>query len=212
MPNTEITVIRHGETLWNVQRRYQGQLNSPLTDNGIRQAHAAGQLIKNKKFDYFISSDLERAVATAKIIGSYIGQSIDATSASIRERDFGIAQGLSRDELKAAHPKVLQGLIDNNPDFHLPKGESFADFYTRVATYFNTLAQTYKGRQLLVVTHGGVLNCLFRLVINLPLEVKRNYSIKNSGINIIQHNQQGWLLDTWGMTNDKNTYLANNMY
>jgi broad specificity phosphatase PhoE len=99
-----LIVVRHGETEWNVQHREIGQLDSPLTERGIRQAEAIGRRLRSFRIDHFYSSDLGRAVHTSEIIAEYnLGLKVQLDT-GLRERNMGEFQGLSWDDIRERFP------------------------------------------------------------------------------------------------------------
>ncbi|NBC82226.1 MAG: histidine phosphatase family protein [Bacteroidetes bacterium] len=195
-----IYLVRHGETEWNVERRYQGQLNSNLTNLGKEQAGQTGMLLKNTLIDLHISSDLPRAKQTADIIAETINKPVDRTHQEIRERHFGELQGLQRDEIGKQLPELEGDLFASNPDLKIPGGESFYEFYNRIVPFFDNLAQFEQANKILAVVHGGVLNCMFRHVLGISLSQTRNFSLKNASINTFSYDDKGWHLEAWGVT------------
>jgi probable phosphoglycerate mutase len=105
---TEITIVRHGETTWNVEKRIQGHSNSKLTENGVLQAELVGNALAKRQFNVLISSDLERAAETAKIINKTLLLPHEYNP-NLRERSFGIMEGktflkLNNNFLKSTKP------------------------------------------------------------------------------------------------------------
>lgn len=198
---TKFTIIRHGETGWNAEKRFQGHKNSPLTETGIENTHITGKALRDHKFDVFVSSDLGRTIQTSEIISQHIGMEVTETSDRIRERNYGILQGLSHDEIAVKYPEIYGELKNMKFNFAIPEGETFEQFYNRVSGYMKHLAEKYKDKHILLVSHGGALNCIFRMVMQLPLEAKRNFSILNNSINIVEHQGDGdfWTMVSWGV-------------
>src|SRR5476649_965924 len=98
-----ITLIRHGETTWNAERRVQGQLESPLSERGVQQAEALAQRMQFEKFDALYASDLARAYATAEKIAALTGGRIHSDQ-RLRERHYGVFQGFTWDEIRQKFP------------------------------------------------------------------------------------------------------------
>ena len=96
--NTEIILIRYGETEWNLSGRWQGHADSSLSTRGIEQAEALGKRMKNEKIDFFYTSDLERARHTSRLVGGPSGWEAESME-SLRERDLGVLEGLTTDEM-----------------------------------------------------------------------------------------------------------------
>jgi probable phosphoglycerate mutase len=197
MSSARITIIRHGETEWNLAKKLQGHLDSPLTENGIQQANLLAEALKNKPFDFCYSSDLRRASNTAKIINKHLNLNIIVNS-NLRERAFGVFESLTREELKLKHPKILEAYLKKDYDFEVPGGESLKEFYTRIVNEIESIAQKHANKNILMVAHGGVLDCIIRKTFNLPLNAERCYTIYNTSVNCISIVNGKWILEEWG--------------
>ncbi len=179
---SEVILIRHGETDWNVQGRFQGQIDVPLNAFGLAQAERMAERLLRESIDVFYCSDLLRTRQTAEPAA----QKLDlpaAPEAGLREQHFGILEGLSFDEVQARHPEQLAAWLRHDPDYALPEGESVRTFHARVVGAVRTLAQRHERMTLAVVTHGGVLDMLFRTAHGLPLHGPRTCAIPNAGLN-----------------------------
>src|SRR5205809_708167 len=104
MKKTQVIIVRHGQTQWNLKLIRQGHLDSPLTEKGMAQAKALAQRLAQEKFNALYSSDLGRAVQTAEMIAAVTGHEI-VTDARLRERNLGVFQGLNGDEIKEKFPE-----------------------------------------------------------------------------------------------------------
>jgi len=196
MQTTQIFLTRHGETQWNVERRMQGHSDSPLTTMGIAQANALANYLKGYPFSALYSSDLSRAYQTAQAIAATTSLEI-LTDLRLRERNLGIFQGLTTQELIEKFPQALQN-YQNNSDFVVPSGESTRQFFNRCVVCMNEIARQHLGGKVLIVAHGGVLNQFFRYVLNIPLESPRKFSIFNTSLNVFSYQNENWILDSWG--------------
>ncbi|OQW95963.1 MAG: hypothetical protein BWK79_00525 [Beggiatoa sp. IS2] len=196
MQTTQIFLTRHGETQWNSERRMQGHLDSPLTAVGIAQARALANNLKDYHFSALYSSDLVRAYQTAQYIAETTSLEILVDS-RLRERNLGLFQGLTTQELAEKSPQAFQS-YQNNPDFVVPEGESARQFFSRCVICLNEIARKHPREQVLVVAHGGVLNQFFRYVLNIPLEIPRKFSIFNTSLNIFSYQSESWMLESWG--------------
>ena len=123
MEKTTLTLIRHGETEWNVAMRLQGFQNSSLTDNGKRQVEMLAEALSHRSFDVIYSSDQGRAMDTANAINRYHGMEIHPDPA-MRERNFGVMEGLTLQQIKEQYPEVHEGYLQRRPDYQIPRGES----------------------------------------------------------------------------------------
>jgi probable phosphoglycerate mutase len=197
MTKTRLTIIRHGETEWNLALRLQGMKNSELTRKGLEQARVAARALKDKKFDRLITSDLKRAVITAEILNEYHHLPV-LQDETLRERNFGIMEGLTREEIQERYPETFNGYMLRKDTYQIPEGESLVSFYKRVTTGIRHIAQQNKGCSVLIVTHGGVLDCIMRMIFDYPLSAPRRFSIYNASINNFSIDENEWQLDTWG--------------
>ena len=196
---TRIVVVRHGQTDWNVEMRIQGHGDSRLTGEGIAQAEAIAARLADEPCDELISSDLGRAHETAKRIALRNGKPIVLDS-RLRERAFGMGEGLSYAELDRAYPGsfLRTGAVD--PDLCVPGGESRRQFHARVCHAFEDLAMKYAGRNLIVVAHGGVLSSLYRHIKGIGLESVHPIPIANASYNVLHHDGGAWSIETWSDT------------
>jgi len=197
MEKTWITLIRHGETEWNVAMRLQGIQDSNLTSKGLRQAELLARELYNRKFNVMISSDLGRAIKTAEIISSKTNLTVIRDQA-LRERNFGIMEGLTREEISEKYPDVLSGFMKRKVSYKIENGESLAEFYDRVTKGLNRIISVHEGKRILIITHGGVLDCMIRMVFHYPLSDTRNFTIYNASINVFSTKNKQWMLEEWG--------------
>lgn len=193
---TEVILIRHGETDWNVQGRFQGQIDVPLNAFGERQAERLAERLVLERVDVLYCSDLLRTRQTAAPAERGL-QLAAAPDAALREQHFGVLEGLSFDEVRARHPDELASWMLHDPDYTLPEGESVRRFHARVVGALHALTARHAGERLAVVTHGGVLDMLYRTVQGLPLTGGRRCEIPNAGINRLRVNGDGLEVVSW---------------
>ena len=191
MTQTAITLIRHGETTWNADGRWQGWSPSPLSKKGKQQAEAAAHDLKHAGIDRLITSDLYRTVQTAKIINQQLKIQHMVRDRRLREVDVGTWQGMTADELErydADNWQKFQRLPRTELGF--PDGESFAELAARCLAAIDDLATQYAGSHILLVVHGGVVRS-----VATPLypNVSRK-SIENCSITRIIGAPQCWKL------------------
>jgi probable phosphoglycerate mutase len=188
---TEILLIRHGETLWNQQGRMQGQHDSPLTPLGLQQARQLARRLKTVSFAALYSSDLGRAHQTARCIADETAHEIIAER-DLRERSFGIFEGLTNAEIKTRYPDLHEPFARRDPDFAMPGGESAAQFRNRSVGRLEAIARGHEGETIVVVTHGLVLDALYRIACGMSLEVPRGFPLLNCSMNTFRLNAEGW--------------------
>ncbi len=207
MKPTQVFVVRHGETTWNREGRLQGHLDSQLTTKGIAQAKALGENLKYHNFNAIYASDLTRTRITAENIASEKPCPIILVP-QLRERNLGIFQGHTRKELLDSFPKLAPPYLNYEPEFVIPEGESLMQFCQRCMDCFNHLASQHEGGKILIVTHGGVLTCLFKMVVGVPLNTPRNFVLLNTSLNVFSHYKGQWMLESWGDLSHLQNMLA----
>ena len=195
---TEITVIRHGETVWNTEKRIQGQLNSELTENGILQAELVAGALKKRSFDVLITSDLGRTAHTARIINNELQLPFQLNS-NLRERNFGILQGKKYLEIERHLGADYHFFKQREPDYEVPEGESIGQLYRRVTSEIENLSNKYKDQNVLIVAHGLVLEMIMYKTFSVPLNNSRVFSINNSSISSFYIDNDNWFLKEWGV-------------
>jgi probable phosphoglycerate mutase len=196
---TRFIVVRHGETQWNVERRIQGARDSALTAAGLAQADAIGKRLAHECFDVLISSDLGRARQTAERVALHTGLPVHADK-RLQERNFGAGEGMTYDEIDRAFPDVFSRDRDSNPDIVIPGGESRRQFHDRVKAAFEDLARQHDGKRVCVITHGGVLSTLYRVVHDIPVAHAHRVTISNASYNAMAFDADAWTLEAWDET------------
>lgn len=195
--STKVILIRHGETEWNLSGRWQGHADSPLSPRGVSQAIALGERMSNESLDHFYTSDLERAQHTARLIGEPSGWLANPME-SLRERDLGVLEGLTTDEMIDKFPNEYHSFRNEGPDYQIPHGESFRQFCDRCDQALEEISARHPGERIGLVTHGGFLGAIFRYVLKIPLDAERNYVLLNCSINRLEKTDKGWNLVSWG--------------
>lgn len=187
-----LLVIRHGETDWNAANRIQGQLDVALNARGEEQAQAVAQRLAEEEIHELWSSDLKRANQTALHINDAHHAKIKL-DVRLRERHFGILQGLTYEEAKKQHPERYHGYMQSYPEEGFGNGETLFDFYLRSKAFFVERArQTPPGKTVVAVTHGGVVSCLYRFAKKIPLAQPRDWAMPNAAVNEFFVEQDAW--------------------
>lgn len=203
---TQITAVRHGETDWNAQSRLQGHLDIDLNERGRWQAQRAGLALADSGITTIYCSDLRRAHDTALAISRAIAQhsGIAATDLrlepGLRERSFGSFQGLTYDEVGALHPEDALRWKQRDPHWAPPGGESPAALHQRIATTLYAIAAQHPGEHIALVSHGGVLDMLYRLATGQALNAARTWELGNCAINRLLYTPQALTLVGWADT------------
>ena len=206
---TEIIIVRHGQTEWNLIHRLQGQGNSELTSVGLSGAKKVGKklfwLHKNdRKIDFVYSSPIKRAKQTTQIIMEQfdVKDKLEINyDKRIMERHFGDLQGKTMSGLKQNEPQIYEKL-HANITYRPPgdKGESALDVSNRSVQFLAEIAARHHGKRILVVAHGGVLQAIFTDILVHNCIADRRFHCKNCAINIIQRNPENgkWYISVLG--------------
>ena len=161
---TRFGLMRHAETVWNREKRIQGQLDSRLTAAGRRQAESWGHLLKTYHWDRCICSDLGRARATATIVNRFFNVSITCES-GLREQNWGRWSGRSIAQVKQEVPDLLNHLTMQGWQFCPPGGEDRDSVWERGQSVLKAAAGKWPGTTMLVIAHEGLIKCLiYRLL------------------------------------------------
>ena len=193
---SELLFIRHGETDWNRLRRFQGQIDVPLNVAGQRQAERLAARLADDPYDELLSSDLLRARQTAAPLAAAWHRE-PTPVAGLREQNFGILDGLDAPTIMLRHPELWARWIAHEGDFEPPGGESLAQFHHRVLDTVRALADVRPGARLALITHGGVLDMLWRTALGLPIAGMRTCEIPNTGLNRLRWSAGTLVIERW---------------
>lgn len=198
---THISLVRHGETDWNASRRLQGHIDIPLNENGLEQAAQLADAFTQRqfRFDAMYSSDLLRAHQTAIPLASVLGLPL-TTDAALRERHMGVLQGLTGEEAVSQQADHWQDFKNATLGKDLAGGECPQTFCQRVKNAIESLAEAHIGQHILLVTHGGVLDMVYRIATDMPLDGPRSVAFPNAALNRIKVSSQGWEVEQWADT------------
>ncbi len=196
---TRIVAIRHGETDWNVGARIQGHTDIGLNATGRWQARRTAQALADEPFAAVYASDLARAADTAAALADAVGADVQRHP-GLRERAFGVFEGLAFTELEQRWPDEVRRWRQRDPDFGPEGGETLRAFYARAVATVLELAARHPGEQIAVVSHGGVLDCLYRAATRIELQAPRTWQVLNAGINRLLHSADALTLVGWADT------------
>ena len=157
-----IYLVRHGQTVWNLEKRRQGQLDSPLTEAGVEQARAVGRLLRVRieSNASMVSSPLGRALQTAELVACELGLELAdiRQDPQLMEADHGAWSGLVKEQIKPNYPEQWRQRHADRWNFRFPGGESYADLALRAASWLESLESSEQ--PLVVVTHEMLSRCL----------------------------------------------------
>ena len=180
-------IIRHAESNWNKKGIFQGQKNPKLSSNGLIQASKIHYGLKGIPVDYIYSSDLERAKRTAQILNSTLNVPIEITE-NIREIGFGQWEGLKRNEVQAKYPDVFNEWIRNGLILEkIQDAETLNDLTGRLIQFIADVKLKHTDdKTILIVSHGGTIRILAKMLLGIPVEQSISMSTNNTGISIIE--------------------------
>lgn len=179
---TTLLLIRHGETAWNAEHRIQGSLDVPLSPTGIRQAGRLAERLRDEPVAAVYSSDLARAALTAQPLAAQLGLE-PVLDARLRERCFGIFEGLTLDEIAVRHADDFHRWRAREFHWAMQGGESAAQLLARLSAVLSGIVVAHAGRTVVVVAHGGVLDVVYRQARALAWDAPREHQMLNASIN-----------------------------
>jgi broad specificity phosphatase PhoE len=163
----QILLIRHGETTGDLEGRYGGSYDDHLTDRGLEQLGETAQRLIGRQVDKLYSSPLIRARESAEIINNVLKADVEFLD-GLRERDYGVLGGLTKEEAQQKYPEAVE--LHKDPANTDPGGESLLDFTERVLhTFQSMLDQKYN--TVAIVSHGGPIKVILQYL-NMPLPEK----------------------------------------
>ena len=181
---TTLCLVRHGETEWNLTRRYQGTTDIPLNDKGRAQARRVAEALGGERWDAIVSSPLSRAMETARAIAATTGIETIEEDRDLQERAYGEAEGLTLAEREKTWP---------GGDW--PGLESWDDVATRVMIAIERIAAAHPGRRVIVVCHGGVINTILAVLSKNELGTGKTV-ILNTSRTTVTRTGEGWTIDS----------------
>jgi 2,3-bisphosphoglycerate-dependent phosphoglycerate mutase len=196
---TRILLVRHGQTDWNVQQRVQGQLDVPLNATGRAQAQALAQALQDEALDAIYSSDLMRAWETAAAVAAQPGRPTLQAEIGLRERRFGGFEGLSFLDIETRFPADNERWRSRELDYAPGgSGETLHALAQRSLSCVARLVRAHPGRAVLLVSHGGVLDALYRAAQGIGMREPRHWTLGNAHINRLLHDGERLSVQLWG--------------
>jgi probable phosphoglycerate mutase len=196
---TELVLIRHGETDMNRELRFQGHVDVSLNDIGHAQARRLASRLAGEPADAVYASDLLRARQTAAPIAGELALQ-PVPEPGLREQSFGRVDGMRVADIQRDHPEAWAGWLRFEEDFAMPEGETTRAFHARVIESVQRLAAAHPDQTVVIVTHGGVLDMIYRTARSLGLNGPRQSEIPNAGVNRIRVREGAFDILDWADT------------
>jgi len=205
-----VTVVRHGQTVANETNTIQGQSDTALNPFGIKQAHCVAKRLRGTAFAAVYSSDLSRAMDTARII---VPAQEPIPTPALREWNLGAWQGMSTQEVCERFPGELEAFLNDHPGLCVTGGETKSEVYARAADFLHALPAKHAGGELLVVSHCGLIRALLKAVLAITGPWPRQPQVANASISRFVFAKGVWQLVCWndtahlqGMESDRGNY------
>lgn len=192
----QVYLVRHGETVWNAERRIQGQSDSPLTEKGEQQAWQVGERVKHLGITHIIASDLGRTRRTAEIIADACGCSV-TLDPRLRELNMGVLEKRPLDGLTSEEEQWRATLVNGTEGGRIPEGESMTEMATRMHAALNACLDLPAGSRPLLVSHGMALGALVSTILGLPAYAERRLRLRNCSLSRVDYQQSAWLAEGW---------------
>ncbi len=183
---TRVIFVRHGQTSWNQEGKYQGHSDISLNERGIKQGNLVAKRLANEKINAIYSSDLLRAQQTAEAIADYHGLPV-IMKPEFREINFGIWEGLTYQDIMAEWSEILTAMYSNPGEIGPPQGESFQAVKKRVTHALQECVKEHQEQTIVLVSHGGTMRVLLCAALGVGLDKMWSMRQDSSAINIIEY-------------------------
>lgn len=187
---TKVILVRHGQTLWNLELKYQGHCDIPLTDKGLHQAELAADRLKAEKVSAVYASDLDRAFKTAECIATKHNLSVTAIP-ELREINFGDWEGMTfaaiTDPINSHWSAEMSKVFSHPGDAQIPGGENFVEVKERAMIALNKLVAAHPNQTIVIVSHGGTIRTLLCGILDIDLNNLWKIKQDNTAINMLEY-------------------------
>ncbi|MDQ0203192.1 histidine phosphatase family protein [Pectinatus haikarae] len=186
---TKIVLIRHGQTSWNLEGRFQGQSDTDLIPEGIKQAQLLAEKFPLQKIDAVYCSDLSRTKCTAKPIAERFGLTMKPVS-KLREMSFGQWEGILFEDINKKWPNAMKDFFDNPQSVSIPEGENFQQVQDRAMQAIRAAIKENSGGSLAIVAHGAVNRAILAYAVHIPFEYVWSVGQSNTAYNILSYDDE----------------------
>ncbi len=182
-----LIIVRHGESEWNRIHRYQGQLDAPLSDLGLRQARALGERLRGEQLDQIYTSPLQRAARTAEAIAENHPSVPFAYADALLEIHHGEWQGKFAEEIRTEYAAGLEEWRQHPTRSQMPGGESFSNILKRTLDFKEQLVAEHKDQTVLVSSHDVVVKILVADALGMNMDRINRIWVTNASISVIEY-------------------------
>ena len=186
---TKIIYIRHGQTEWNIQGKYQGQTDVKLSPLGLAQADALAQYFPVEKLDAVYTSDLSRAMRTAEAVAKRFGLSVHPRK-DLRELNFGDWEGCSLADMNERWPELFADFFRRPDRLRIPHGETFQALQARATACIAELCKAHEGQTIAVVAHGAILRTILTAALHMDLRYVWTIRQFNTAVSIVRYENE----------------------
>jgi probable phosphoglycerate mutase len=183
-------IVRHGESEWNRVHRYQGQMDAPLSDLGLRQAEALGERLRNECFDAIFTSPLQRASLTAEAIARFHPDVPYHEEDALLEIDHGAWQGKFAHEIAEEFADGLREWREHPTRAQMPGGESFSNILKRTLDFRERICERYREQTILVSTHDVVVKILVADALGMNMDRINRIWVTNASISVVEYGDE----------------------
>ncbi len=190
---TRLLLIRHAQTEWNIQRRFQGHGDSPITEEGQEQLQRLKSRLAGLEFDVVYSSDLRRTMETSKMLSGK--QRVEEPR--LRERGVGILEGLNLEQIMAEHAEAFRAFRSGDKDHQIEGGESLQIALNRAWTFLEEMPEKHPGAELAAVSHAGLIRLVCKQILGLALDAPNFFQIPNTSLTqlVFSPKDRSWSLE-----------------
>jgi probable phosphoglycerate mutase len=189
---TKLLLIRHAQTEWNIQRRFQGHGNSPITEEGQEQLQRLKSRLAGVEFDVVYSSDLGRTMETSQMLSGK--KRIEEPR--LRERGVGVLEGLNLEQIMAKHAEAFQAFRAGDKDHQIDGGESLQTALNRAWEFLEEMPVKHAGAELAAVSHAGLIRLICKQILGLKLDAPNFFQIPNTSLTQLIFSQKDF---TWSL-------------
>ena len=191
--STRLLLIRHAQTEWNIQRRFQGHGDSPITEEGQEQLQRLKSRLAGLEFDVVYSSDLRRTMVTAQMLSGK--QRVEEPR--LRERGVGILEGLNLEQIMAEHAEAFRAFRLGDKDHQIEGGESLQIALNRAWTFLEEMPEKHPGAELAAVSHAGLIRLICKQILGLALDAPNFFQIPNASLTqlVFSPKDRSWSLE-----------------